>query len=81
MSGELLNRITSDPGVMVGKPVIKGTRLTVEYILRLLAGGTELEDILREYNGLKKEDIEACFLFAANVMTDVSYMPLSSNAP
>jgi uncharacterized protein (DUF433 family) len=46
---------------MAGKPIIKGTRLTVEYILNLLAHGATTEEILEEYEGLKPEDIQACF--------------------
>jgi len=60
MSDEvLLERITLDPAVMVGKPVIRGTRLTVEYILKLLASGATSADILNEYPGLL-DDIRAC---------------------
>ena len=54
---ELLNRIVINPKVMVGKPVIRGTRLTVEYILNLLAHGSSIEEIIAEYEGLKTEDI------------------------
>jgi uncharacterized protein (DUF433 family) len=61
----LLERITLNPKVMVGKPVIKGTRLTVEYILGLLAHGTTPAEILQEYEGLSEEDIQACLIFAA----------------
>ncbi len=61
----LLERITLNPKVMVGKPVIRGTRLTVEYILNLLAHGATSEEILQEYDGLVQEDIQACLLFAA----------------
>lgn len=61
---QLLKRIALDPKVMVGKPVIKGTRLTVEYILNLLAHGAPVEEILEEYQGLAPEDIQACLLFA-----------------
>ncbi|MEM8637958.1 MAG: DUF433 domain-containing protein [Cyanobacteria bacterium P01_G01_bin.54] len=61
----LLQRITTDPKIMVGKPVIKGTRLTVEFIVNLLAHGSTTTDILEEYNGLTAEDIQACLLFAA----------------
>ena len=57
---QLLERIVCDPKVMVGKPVIKGTRLTVEYVLNLLAHGSSAADILDEYEGLKREDIQAC---------------------
>lgn len=60
-----LRRITSDPKVMVGKPVIKGTRLTVEYILNLLASGATPDEIVAEYDGLSEQDIRACLRFAA----------------
>ena len=46
---ELLKRITSSPGVMTGKPVIQGTRLSVEYILSLLAHGASVMEVLEEY--------------------------------
>ena len=58
---QLLSRIVVDPGVMVGKAVIQGTRLTVEYILGLLAHGASIKEILDEYEGLTPEDIQACF--------------------
>ncbi len=54
---ELLNRITINSKVMVGKPVIRGTRLTVEFILNLLAHGATIEEIIKEYQGLKAEDV------------------------
>ena len=57
---ELLNRITTNSEVMAGKPVIKGTRLTVNYILNLLAHGATIAEILEEYEGLAEEDIRAC---------------------
>ena len=62
---ELLARITIDPKVMVGKPVIKGTRLTVDFILNLLAHGATTAEITQEYDGLTEEDIQACLSFAA----------------
>ena len=62
---ELLNRITTDSNVMLGKPVIKGTGLTVEYILNLLAHGATITEILEEYEGLVEADIRACLLFAS----------------
>jgi len=62
---QLPARIVLDPKVMVGKPVIKGTRLTVEYILNLLAHGAAIEEILAEYEDLTPDDIQACLLFAA----------------
>ena len=61
----LLERITLNPKVMTGKPVIKGTRLTVEFILNVLAHGATTAEILDEYKGLQPEDISACLLFAS----------------
>ena len=73
---KLLERITLNPKVMAGKPVIKGTRLTVEYILNLLAHGATVPEILEEYKGLTPEDIQACLLFATKFLADTSFMPL-----
>jgi uncharacterized protein (DUF433 family) len=74
---QLLERITLNPRVMVGKPVIRGTRLTVEYILNLLAHGATFAEILQEYEGLAKEDIQACLLFAAQSLENTVLMPLA----
>lgn len=73
---QLLERITLSPKVMIGKPVIRGTRLTVEYILNLLAHGSTTTEILEEYQGLKPEDIQACLLFATKSLASTSFMPL-----
>ena len=77
---ELLDRISVNPRVMVGKPVIRGTRLTVEYILELLAHETAIEDILEEYPGLVKDDIYACLLFASKTLQDASFIPIEAEA-
>jgi uncharacterized protein (DUF433 family) len=77
---QLLERIGLNPTIMVGKPVIKGTRLTVDYILNLLAHGTTEEEILNEYNGLTQEDIQACFLFATKSLQETDFMPLEVEA-
>jgi uncharacterized protein (DUF433 family) len=74
---QLLERISINPKVMVGKAVIKGTRLTVEYILNLLAHGSASEEILQEYEGLTQEDIQACLLFATRSLQNTDFMPLS----
>ncbi len=74
---KLLSRIVVNPKIMVGKPVIKGTRLTVEYILGLLAHGTSMEDLLQEYAGLTKEDIQACLLYASKSLDSTTIVPLS----
>ena len=73
---ELLERIVVSTKVMVGKPVIKGTRLTVEFILGLLAHGATIEEILGEYQGVTVDDIRACALFAQRSLGNISFMPL-----
>ena len=62
---ELLERIVVDPRIMVGKPVIKGTRLTVELIVEKMAYGATLEDLKKDYPFLKKEDVCSALLYAA----------------
>lgn len=57
-------RITVDPEVLMGKPVIRGTRLAVEFIIDLLSQGWSEEDILRNYPGVTVEDIRACLRYA-----------------
>jgi uncharacterized protein (DUF433 family) len=73
---QLHERITLNPKVMVGKPVIQGTRLTVGYILNLLAHSTASAEILAEYDGLTQEDIQACLLFAARALENTTFTPL-----
>jgi len=74
---KLLERISINSKVMTGKPVIKGTRLTVEFILNLLAHGATNQEILTEYKGLEKEDIQACILFASKALENTVFMPLT----
>ena len=62
---EWQNRIVVDPNVLVGKPVIKGTRLAVEFIIDLLAQGWTEKDILSNYPGLTREHILACLAHAS----------------
>ena len=61
-------RISIDPKVLVGKPVIKATRLAVEFIIDLLAQGWSEADILRNYPGITREDIQACLQCAGDVL-------------
>ena len=60
---DLLSRIAVDPEVMVGKPVIRGTRLTVEHMVGLLAHGMTFEEVIDEFE-IEREDIQACLLLA-----------------
>lgn len=75
---QLLERISINQKVMVGKPVIRGTRLTVEYVLNLLAHGATVTEILEEYKGLAQEDIQACLLFASRALENTAFMPLTA---
>lgn len=62
----LLARITTNPEILAGKPIIKGTRLAVEHVLDFLGQGMTTEEIMQEYPQLKKEDILACIIFYYN---------------
>lgn len=64
---ELLNRIAVNPKVMAGKPVIKGTRVPVEQVLRLLAQGITVEQVLEDYPHLTRDDVMAALLYAAKL--------------
>jgi uncharacterized protein (DUF433 family) len=65
---ELSDRIERKPEVMLGKPVIKGTRIPVELIVRKLGEGASIEELLDGYPNLKKEDIQAALLYAADTI-------------
>ncbi len=71
---QLLERISIDPKVMLGKPVVKGTRLTVEYVLDRLAQGASASDLVLEYKGLTAEDVVACLVFAKKVVTKTDHL-------
>jgi uncharacterized protein (DUF433 family) len=71
-----LNHINTDPKIMASKPVIKGTRLSMEYILNLLAHNATIPEILGEYEGLVETDIQACLLFALRSLERTSFMTL-----
>jgi len=68
MSQILLNRIEINPKTMVGKPVIRGTRISVELVLKMLSQGVSIGEILEEYPHLTKEDIQACLAYAAQAL-------------
>lgn len=73
---QLLARIVTDPKVLAGKPVIRGTRLSVEYILNLAAHGVAPAETLGEYPDLTLDDIHACYLFAARSLSAAAFLPL-----
>jgi uncharacterized protein (DUF433 family) len=65
---ELLDRIVIDPNVLVGKPVIKGTRIPVYLIIELIAGGMTIKDVLKEYPELREEDVKAALFYASKLL-------------
>ena len=74
------NRIVADPKIMVGKPVIKGTRITVELILRQLGQGITVEEMLKNYPHLAKQDIFAAIEYAAELVEEEAAYPLIAHA-
>ncbi|PIN91118.1 antitoxin [Candidatus Pacearchaeota archaeon CG10_big_fil_rev_8_21_14_0_10_32_14] len=63
-----MERITFNHEILAGKPIIKGTRISVEFILEMLASGMNIEEILKEYPHLKKEDILAALQYASRIL-------------
>mgnify|MGYP001069543306 CR=1 FL=1 len=78
MKTDMLERIIIDPATMGGKPVIRGTRIPVDLILRLLAQGTSLEDLMEDYPHLTKEDISAALLYGAEAISNEDILDLAS---
>jgi uncharacterized protein (DUF433 family) len=68
-------RITLDPEVLLGKPVVKGTRLAVEFIISLLAQGWSEAEILTNYPGLTRDDILACLSYASTLLQEERVYP------
>lgn len=73
---DLLARITITPNVMTGKPTIRGMRITVEQILRALSGGVSEKELLLEYPELEKEDFQAVYAYATNLVEEEQVFPL-----
>ena len=68
-------RIALDPKILAGKPIIRGTRLSVEFIIGLMADGWSEADILRNYPGLTREDITACLAYARDALKSEKIYP------
>ena len=77
MEEQLLYRIEINPKIMVGKPIIRGTRIPVELIVKMMAQGIAESEILKEYPRLKLEDIRAALSYAAHVLSHDEIFPLS----
>ncbi|MEW5985204.1 MAG: DUF433 domain-containing protein [Chloroflexota bacterium] len=76
MDDQIWQHIAINPKVMVGKPVIRGTRIPVELLVRMVAQGISVEVILAEYPRLTVEDIRAALTYAARVVADEDVFPL-----
>lgn len=76
---KLRDRIEAKPGVLGGKPVIEGTRISVELILDFLASGTTVEELLKDYPHITREDILACVAYAADTLRSERVYPVSSS--
>lgn len=68
-------RIVLDPAVLAGKPVVRGTRLSVEFVIGLMADGWSEADILRNYPGLSHDDLSACLAYARDVLKSEKVYP------
>ena len=75
MEHKLLERIEINPQILAGKPVIKGTRISVELILRMLSQGISVEEILEEYPHLTEEDVKAALTYAAEALAVEEVLP------
>ena len=73
-----INRFTLDHEVLIGKPVVKGTRLSVEFVIDLLAQGWSEDELLKNYPGLEREDVLACLEYASAVLHTEKVYPLKA---
>ncbi len=72
-------RVVIDPDILVGKPVVRGTRLAVEFVIDLIAQGWPEDEILRNYPGLAHEDVQACLAYASAILRAERVYPMVSS--
>jgi uncharacterized protein (DUF433 family) len=77
---KLLQRITFNPKIFGGKPIVRGRRLAVEHVLAMLAAGDSVETILEGYSWLEREDVQACLAYARRVVGHERVEPLLMDA-
>ncbi len=75
-----MERIIVDPKILAGKPIIRGTRISVEFVLELLSSGMEVDEILQEYPHLKKQDILAALNYATRMLRHEEIYPTAQLA-
>ena len=76
MEKDFMKRIVVNPKVMVGKPIIKGTRITVEAVVRRAANGMTFDEILEDYPYITKEDLKAALLYAESLVAGEEVFPV-----
>jgi len=69
------SRITLDPSVLAGKPVIRGTRISVEFVIGLMAEGWNEADIIKNYPGITRDDLMACLAYARDALSSEKVFP------
>ena len=74
----MCDRITINPAILAGKPIVRGTRLSVEFLIGLLAQGWDEAEILRNYPGLTHEDLLACLAYAEEMLRTERVYPVGS---
>ena len=72
------DRIVMDPGVLTGKPIVKGTRISVELVIDLLARGWSHEQVIEQYDHVTTEDIQACLAYASAMLKSEKVFPISA---
>ena len=77
---ELLSRITINPSIMVGKPTIRGMRITVEHLLRALSAGISEQELLEEHPDLEKKDFQAVFAYVTGLVEEERVYPVGVHA-
>ena len=77
---KLLERITVNPAIFGGKPVVRGRRLAVEHVLGMLAAGDSIEDIMKAYPWLEPDDVRACLAYARRVVGHERVEPFPTEA-
>lgn len=80
MNTQLLERVTHNPEIMAGKAVIRGTRIPVDLLVRMVAQGIPYAEILAEYPRLQADDIQAALFYAAAVVADEAVFPITLKA-
>ena len=80
IQSELLGRITSDPAIFGGKPIVRGRRLAVEHVLAMLAAGDAPQDVVEAYSFLEPDDVRACILYAYKLVAHERVEPFSAGS-